>query len=106
MTNKIIEIATITLAPGKTENDLLEASNVFQSFLSSQPGFIARSLVRKSDGNFADVVEWQDQESADAIMQVASNSPECGAYFGVMNMEGVDPATGVTHYSVLANYKA
>ncbi len=105
MNEKIIEIASITLAPGKTEKDLVQASNTFQTFLSSQPGFIARSLVRKADGSFADVVEWQDRESAEAIMQIAANSPECGTYFSVMDMEAMDPTEGVSHYSVLAQYQ-
>ncbi len=106
MNEKIIEIANITLAPGKTEKDLVQASNTFQTFLSGQPGFIARSLVRKADGSFADVIEWRDRASADAIMQVAANSPECGAYFSVMDMAAMDPTEGVLHYSVLAEYQA
>lgn len=105
MTAKIIEIATITLAPGKTETDLVQASNAFQTFLSTQPGFIARRLVRKADGHFADVIEWKDKVSAEAIMQVAGNSPECGAYFSIMKMDGMDPTEGVAHYSVLAEYQ-
>ena len=106
MNEKIIEIATISLATGKTEADLIEASDRFQTFLSTQPGFISRALVHKSDGNFADVIEWKDKISAEAIMQIAVNSPECGAYFSVMNMEGMDPSEGVAHYSVLAEYQA
>lgn len=105
MNTKIIEIAAITLVNGKTEKDLVEASNRFQSFLSTQPGFIARSLVSTSNGQFADIIEWKDRACADAIMHVAASSPECHAYFCVMNMEGMDPSTGVAHYSVLAQYR-
>ncbi|MCO6184826.1 antibiotic biosynthesis monooxygenase [Rhizobium sp. L1K21] len=106
MKNRIIEIATVTLAAGKTEEDLVAASDQFQTFLSTQPGFIARTLVRKDDGLFADVVEWEDQASADTMMQAAAGSPECGAYFSVMNLADNNPATGVAHCTVLAQYQA
>ncbi len=107
MSNKVIEMADIKLAEGRTEADLMHASQRFQSeFLSEQPGFVARELVRKSDGSYADIVWWDNEETAMAVMQKAESSEACRAYFSVMEMNPENPAEGVAHFSVLAGYAA
>ena len=105
MSNKVIEMAEIILAPGKTEADLLVASDKFQTeFLAAQPGFIERDLVRMEDGRYADVVRWESMEVAAAIMEKAANSPACQGYFSVMEMNPENPTEGVAHYEVLTSY--
>jgi hypothetical protein len=105
VTGAVIEWAPFRLAPGVTESALLEASERFQrDFLAGQPGFLRRELLRGRDGQWIDLVLWQDQASADAIMAAATSSPHCAAYFEVMDMSGVDPAAGVSHFSRLRHY--
>lgn len=105
MSNNVIEMAEIKLANGRTEADLLDASERFQDeFLSAQPGFIGRELVRKDDGTYADIVRWDNMETAAAVMEKAANSHACRGYFSVMEMNPEDPAEGVSHFGVLATY--
>jgi heme-degrading monooxygenase HmoA len=105
MTRPIVETARITLASGKTEADLVAASDTFQSaFLDRQPGFLRRELLKLDDREFLDLVHWQDQAAADAMMTEAMTSEACAAYFAVMDMSAEDPAAGVAHYRSLATY--
>jgi hypothetical protein len=100
----IVELAEINLADGCGEAELRAASDAFQAdFLRHQPGFLGRELLRGAEGAFYDLVHWQDQASADAIMAAAMQSPACAAYFAVMRMEG-DMASGVRHMARLAHY--
>lgn len=107
MSATVIELAEIKLAPGKSEADLIAASNRFQEeFLKDQPGFLGRDLTRRENGDYADLVRWADRASADAIMARARQSPACAAYFAVMRMDAGDPSEGVRHFDVLAAYPA
>lgn len=107
MDGMIVEMATIKLAQGLGEDDLIAASARFQSeFLAHQPGFLSRELVRTEDGGYADIVRWADMAHAAAIMEKVADSPACQTYFSVMEMDPDNPADGVSHYRVLARYGA
>lgn len=103
--NAIIEWAPIKLAAGKTEKDLLAASETFQrDFLSAQPGFLRRELVRKSARDYVDIVHWRSEADAKAIMDKVQGSPACATYFSVMDMGDGDMTGGVDHFTSLAVY--
>ncbi len=107
MTNPITVIASIKLAAGKTEADLLAASDRFQKeFANDQPGLIRRELVRKSDGDYLDIVQFRSMEDADAIIEKEKESASCHAFFSVMDMdmESMDASDGVEFYQSLATY--
>ncbi len=107
MSQTIVETARITLAPGRSEADLLAASAAFQSaFLDGRPGFLRRELLKAGEGAYLDLVHWQSQAAADAVMAEAMTSEACGAYFAVMDMGAADPTAGVAHYASLATYGA
>ena len=102
----IVEFATIKLATGKTEVNLIEASNVFQNnFLNHQPGFIRRELVRCSKGEYVDIVHWRSQEDIDAVMKKAESTPAVQAYFSVMEFDTETPEEDVKYYSSIAIYE-
>ena len=102
----MIELAPIRLAAGRTEAELLAASDAFQrDFLSGQPGFLRRDLVRKSERDFVDIVHWRSAADAEAIMDKVQNSPACMSYFSVMDMGNGDATVGVEHLSLLAAYQ-
>lgn len=107
MTHPIVETARITLAPGKSEADLVAASHAFQSaFLDRQPGFLRRELLRLDGRTYLDLVHWESRAAADAMMQAAMTSEACAAYFAVMDMGSGDPTAGVAHYASLVTYGA
>ena len=107
MTNVITVFAPIKLAAGKTEADLLTASDRFQKeFANDQAGLIRRELVRKSDGDYIDIVQFRSVEDAEEIIEKERESPACQAFFSVMDIdaETTDGSDGVEFYESLATY--
>lgn len=102
----IIEWAPIKLAAGRSEQELLAASDAFQrDFLSAQPGFLRRELVRKSARDYVDIVHWRSEADAKAIMDKVQGSPACATYFSVMDMGDAELTSGVDHFTSLAVYQ-
>ncbi|MBB5514229.1 hypothetical protein FHS89_000227 [Rubricella aquisinus] len=105
MTDPILELATITLAPGVTEQELVTAAAAFQrDFLDHQDGFIRRDMIRREDGRFVDVILWESRVQADAVFQRAMASPVAGQYFSLMQMDPETAETGVEHCPVLCSF--
>lgn len=105
MTNPITVLAPIKLAPGNSEADLLQASDRFQKeFVDAQPGLIRRELVRKSNGEYLDIVQFRSMEDAMAIIEKEKESLACQAFFAVMDMRSTDDAKGVDLYQSLRTY--
>lgn len=101
--NKTITVfAPIRLAQGKTEADLLAASDNFErGFASAQPGVLRRELVRKSDGTYLDIVQFRSREDMDVVMKLEMESEVCHAYFAVMDMSAeadLDIVTSLATY--------
>lgn len=105
MTNPITVLAPIKLSAGKTEVDLLAASDRFQKeFADAQPGLIRRELVRTGDGEYLDIVQFRSMEDAEAIIEKEKESAACHAFFSVMNMDAADASGSVKFYPSLATY--
>ena len=105
MTQNILELATITLASGSTEEELLAASKTFQTeFLDHQSGFIRRDMIRRGDGTYLDVILWESQNHADAVLTNAQSSKAVGQYFDHMDMNPEKPEMGVEHCTLLARF--
>jgi hypothetical protein len=113
MSKKIIEnrahpvtvLAPIKLAAGKTEADLLAASDRFQKeFADALPGLIRRELVCTGDGEYLDIVQFRSVEDAKAIIEKEKESAACHAFFSVMDTDATDAAGSVDFYPSLATY--
>lgn len=106
MTTPVTIVAPIKLAPGKTEGDLIAASNRFQEeFVVKQPGILRRELVRKSENEYLDIVQFRSQDDALDVMEKEKESTACHAFFAVMDMSGVDSSDGaIDIYPSLATY--
>ncbi len=104
MTQPVTVIAPIKLAGGKTEADLIEASDRFQQeFVDKQEGVLRRELLRKCEGEYIDVVQFRSQEDANIVFEREQDSVACQAFFAVMDLEN-DAAAGVECYPSLATY--
>lgn len=107
MTQEIIELAQVRLATGKTEQDLLQASEAFQNgFLSKQDGFVRRDLVRRKDGTYVDIIKWTSQAQADVVFQKAQNSELAGNYFSMMAFDPENIEEGVEHCPLISSFGA
>ena len=102
----VVEWAPFQLADGAKEAALLRASEVVQrEFLSKQPGFIRRELLRGRGNQWVDLVYWTNMEDAKRAMENAAQSAACGAYFELMvAADPSDPSAGVHHFDQLASY--
>lgn len=103
----VIEWAPFRLAPGVDEQTLLEVSEALQrEFLQRQQGFVRRELLRGRDGQWADLVYWTDEASANAVMPAVGTSPACQAYFSLMvGADTSDPGAGVLHLQRIRSYQ-
>lgn len=91
MTNPVTVIAPIKLANGKTESDLLSASDRFQKeFVNEQAGVLRRELVRTAEGQYIDIIQFRSAEDAEDVMKKEQESTVCHAFFAVMDMEDIE----------------
>lgn len=87
MKTPVTVLAPIKLAKGKTEADLLSASDKFhEDFVSHQPGVLRRELIRKSEGEYLDIVLFRSAEDAQDVMEKEQESEVCQAFFSVMEV--------------------
>ena len=102
----VIEWAPFRLRDGVTEHELLEASETLQrEFLAHQCGFVRRELLRGADGQWVDLIHWETEAAADAVLTAAGQSTICQQYFKLMVMPGgADPAAGVLHLTRVRAY--
>ncbi|NJM94583.1 MAG: hypothetical protein HC842_07910 [Cytophagales bacterium] len=101
----VVEWAPFKLKPGVSETELLAASQVLQrEFLSKQPGFVKRDLSKLSEGQYVDIVYWENKASANQPMDNSLKSTTCADYFSLMETNENDPNQGVVHLKVLGSY--
>lgn len=82
-----VEWAEFHIHPRVTEAQLVLAAQTMQTrFLSLQPGYRSRQLLALGPGHYADLVFWQDAETASKAMQAARTTPACRDYFGLLSV--------------------
>ncbi len=101
-----IEWAPFTLVEGVDEATLIAASDVLQTeFLSQQPGFIKRELLKGHNNQWVDIVYWNSRAEAEQAARNAANSPVCYKYFALMvGADHDDPNAGVLHFEQVKTY--
>lgn len=105
MSNPVTILAPIKLAAGKTEADLLAASEKFQSeFVSKEPGVLRRELVRSPDGNYLDIVQFRSEADVADITEKEKQSAVCGAFFALMDFDDMDMDAEMEVHHTLATY--
>ena len=93
MTQPVTVIAPIERAAGKSEADLVAASQLFQQeFVDHEPGMLRRELVRKSDGTYLDIVQFRSAQDTNDVIEKEQNAPACHSFFSVMDMSEKDEA--------------
>ena len=104
----VVEWAPFRVLDGVTEQAVLAASDSLQrEFLARQRGFVRRELLHGPDGQWVDLVHWEDEAAAHAVFAAAMESPVCAEYFKLMVIpEGSDPAAGVLHLHRVREYAA
>ena len=101
----IVEWAPFTLAEGVSEQTLLKASQALhEGFLSKQKGYLKRDLLKKEGRQWVDVIHWASQEDVSAAMEAVKESPNCHAYFQLM--ENFEDAEGdMVHFTKIRSWE-
>lgn len=101
MTTAITVLASIKLAVGKTESDLLIASDIFEKeFVSKEAGVVRRELVRKNNNEYIDIVQFRSTKDMEEVMEKEKSSPACRDFFSVMDLENMDDSPVVVYPSI------
>lgn len=87
-----VELAPFRPKAGVPEARLLAAVDAMQASLRKFPGFIRRETVRLDDGTWLDIVRWNSREAAKGALALAERSPQCQAFFGLIE-ETATPMT-------------
>lgn len=95
----VVEWAPFRAAAGVGESDLLEAADALQrDFVAKQPGFVRRELLRAGDGEWVDLVVWEDEAAARGVMEAAAASEAFRALARLIaGGESMGPEAGVRH---------
>lgn len=64
-----IELVRFRLQEGKTAADWLKANKKIDEFMQAQPGFRFRSLSETDDGEWWDLVYWENPDAANAASE-------------------------------------
>jgi hypothetical protein len=66
--------------------------------LAVTPGFVRRELLRGGNGQWVDLVWWENRAAADAVIGAVGASALCHSYFELMvGADAQDPGAGVLH---------
>jgi hypothetical protein len=91
VTTAITVLASIKLAPGKTEADLLTASDSFEKeFVSKEAGVVPREFVGKADNEYIDIVQFRSMKDMEQVMEKEKSNSACHDFFSVMDLENMD----------------
>ena len=98
-----VEWAPFTVVAGTDEATLLAAADLVQTeFLSQQPGFMRRELLRGRDNQWVDIIYWNSREEAEQAARHAAHSPVCSTYFALM----AHADAGVLHFEHIKTYSS
>lgn len=99
MNGKVIEIVTFKLAAGVSDEAFLQHTELVNSYISNQKGFISRRLSKAADGTYLDHVTWENLSDATTAMDRSMKEASLAPF-----MQSIDPATvKVDHQSVVAS---
>ncbi|WP_070966061.1 hypothetical protein [Vibrio sonorensis] len=82
----VLELVSFKLNKGVTENDLLEAAEQSQKFVSTLPGFCYRSLSHNAETNeWTDSVYWSSMEEALNAGKQFPSSADCAPLMALID---------------------
>lgn len=105
MSSNVTVLVPMKLATGKTEADLLSASEKFQNeFAAKQPGIIRRELIRTGEGQYMDIILFKSKKDAEDVVAAEANSPVCHEFFSNLDLSDMDMDAEIDYHTSLAVY--
>jgi hypothetical protein len=90
MAEHVMEIVRFGVATGASRAEVASAGAALESWLRSQPGFVARRLCREADGNWIDIVEWSDLASAKTAADAIMSTPAAARFMALIDPKSVE----------------
>lgn len=84
-----LEVAMFRLKPGSDETALMAALEQMQNFLESQGGVLQRQVFKNDEGQWLDLVLWENMDKALQAMEAAMQSPMVAAAGEVMDQQSI-----------------
>ncbi len=76
------DIITYKLADGVTEEHLLNiASQIIETWMRKQPGFIKWEIHKSNAGNYTDIVYWESKADAKTAEKEMANIPNANDWY-------------------------
>ncbi len=103
MKNAVTVLVPFTLTKGKTEQDMVDASNQFQEhFVNHHEGVLRREIIKTGERSYTDIVQFRSREDAERVIAAEAASEDCQAFFSVMDLNDMDER--IDFYPSLATY--
>lgn len=97
-----IVLAPIKLKPGVSDETFVKASDEFEvHFVSRQQGILKRILLKGSNGDYADLVYFEDLNAIDRVVKAEKSHPSVGEFFNLMEEDSGEHLV----YEVLKTYE-
>ena len=94
MSQPIYEIVTFRTHDRFSEQDIHRRATGVQTWIEQQPGYLERSLLRGTDGEWVDLVKWSTLDHAQAAAKLIGTVEAAGAF-----METIDGSTVVMRHA-------
>lgn len=89
MSQHIIECVLFRLVEGTEPATFAQLADDLNTWISRQPGFIARALSCTADGEWIDHVTWASMEDAEAAATSLMDAAEAGPFLTAINPTSV-----------------
>lgn len=81
----VIELVLFKTKSGVTKEKLVQAAKTATSAFEQMNGFVSRDLAVDNEGQWTDILHWQDMQSALTAAQTAIEIEECRNYFALID---------------------
>ena len=80
-----VEIVVYQVKEGVSESEAIGKAQSVNDFVSSQDGFISRTMSKTVDGKWVDVIFWESLEKAEKANEKAMQSTVPAAFFEIID---------------------
>ena len=89
MSQQVIECVIFRLVDATDPSGFARIAEDLNTWISRQPGFIARALSCAADGEWIDHVTWASMEDAEAAATKLTDAAEAGPFMSAINTTSV-----------------
>lgn len=87
---QVVEVAQFRTLSNTDDADLVMAArSMTERFLSHQPGFLRRELLKSDDGSWEDLRFWQSRAHAESALSASMQSPEALSFFRLIEPSSI-----------------